>query len=184
MSPVVLLAVLLGGPSVQVDTGHAPTVVIVRHAEKASATAADPPLSELGRARAAALDSALIDAGVTAIIVTQYQRTLETAAAVAARHHLSPIRVNVDAKDLDAHVQAVVKEVRLHDGVVLVVGHSNTVARIVRALGGPNLPDLCDANYATMFTVATQGGIARMIRSRFGAAEPAATEQCAAMIPH
>ena len=76
-----LLALLLiAAPA---DTNRHPTVIIVRHAEKASETERDPSLSDAGRVRAAALDSVLADAKVVAILVTQYKRTAETAALVA-----------------------------------------------------------------------------------------------------
>ncbi len=170
-------------PVAPIDTGYTPTIVLVRHAEKSSNTDRDPDLSDIGRARAAALDTALMDVHVTAIIVTPYRRTAETAALVAARHHLTPIVVAIDANNLDAHVAAVAKAAMAHDGVVLVVGHSNTIPKIVHALGGPVGADLCDANYATMFTVSTAAGKGRTVRSRFGAAEPSGAEQCPGMVP-
>ena len=78
--PALLLAL---APQAPADTVQPPTVVVVRHAEKADASR-DPSLSEAGRARALALDSALADARVTAVIVTPYRRNAETAAPVAA----------------------------------------------------------------------------------------------------
>jgi phosphohistidine phosphatase SixA len=183
MIGALLVLAFLRAPLAPADTGFTPTVVLVRHAEKASQTERDPGLSDLGRTRAAALDSALMDAHVTAIIVTQYVRTAETASLVAARHHLTPIVVAVDAGNLNAHIAAVVKAAREHDGVVLVIGHSNTVPKIVAALGGPILADLCDANYATMFTVVTALGKSSTMRSRYGATEPATADKCPGMVP-
>ena len=56
-------------------------VVAVRHAEKdATPGSADPPLSEIGRARASALSAALSGAHVGAILVSPTRRALETAA--------------------------------------------------------------------------------------------------------
>ncbi len=72
---------------------------------------------------------------------------------------------------------------RRHAGsVVLVVGHSNTVPSIIAALGGPKLADLCDSAYSNLFVlVLGEPGGARLIRSRFGDADPAADPACAAM---
>jgi len=51
------------------------------------------------------------------------------------------------------HIAAVAKAVQQAKGVVLVVGHSNTVPAIIKALGGPTLPDICDANYSYFFVL-------------------------------
>src|SRR5438045_2861151 len=64
------------------------TVILVRHAERASQTDPDPVLSEAGSQRARDLAAALADAHVGTIITTQLQRTRLTAAPlldVAAR---------------------------------------------------------------------------------------------------
>ena len=162
------------------DTTRHPTVVVVRHAEKASETDRDPTLSDAGRARAAALDSVLMDAHVVAILVTQYRRTVETAALVASRHHLTPIVITTEG-GVAVHAAAMARGARNFDGVVLIVGHSNTVTPIVAALGGPALPDLCDKSYSLLFTVVPGG--AALLRSRFGAIDPPGAEFCAAMTP-
>ena len=177
------LALLFATVASAQDTTRVPTVIVVRHAEKASETDRDPPLSERGIARAAALDSALQHARVVAIIVTPYRRNLETAAPVARRHMVTPTVIPVDG-GVAAHAYAVAKAARGHDGVVLVIGHSNTVLPIVRALGGPTLPDLCDASYSQLFTVAvaTTGG-ARVIRSQYGVPDPAEASACRVMTP-
>lgn len=174
-----LLALLL--VAAPTDTTRHPTVIVVRHAEKASETDRDPSLSDIGRARAAALDSVLADAHVTAIVVTQFKRTAETAALVAARHHLTPIVVATGSGG-DAHAAAVAKAAMAQDGVVLVVGHSNTVPAIVHALGGPRAPDLCDKSYAQLFTVSTSPAPA-VVRSRFGVPDAPGADQCGGMAP-
>ena len=155
-------------------------VILVRHAEKATVGGADPSLSEVGQIRAKALAVALADAGVTSIVTTTYKRTSETADTVAAERHLTPERIAI-AGTTAAHVEAVAAAVRKHVGdVVLVVGHSNTIPAIVTALGGPKLPELCDANYATLFIMelGTNGAPARVVRTRYGAAEPAGADTC------
>ena len=82
-----LLSLFLAPPA---DTLRPTTIVVVRHAEKSAEPANDPALSPAGVARAAALDSALADAKVTAIIVTPYRRNAETAVPVAKRFGLTP----------------------------------------------------------------------------------------------
>jgi phosphohistidine phosphatase SixA len=156
--------------------------VIVRHAEKASETERDPSLSDVGRARAAALDSALASSRVVAILVTQYRRSAESAALVAARHHLTPTVISTDG-GVAAHAAAMARTAQQFDGVVLVIGHSNTVMPIVAALGGPTLPDLCDKSYSQLLTVIPAPSGAALLRSRYGAPDAPGAEACAAMTP-
>lgn len=175
MQPLRLLAAALLLP-LHVATSQ--VAIVVRHAEKASETERDPVLSAIGEARAAALDSTLADAKLTAIVVTPYHRTRGTAALVARRHGLTPIEIPVSG-GVPAHARAVATEVARHQGTVLVVGHSNTVDDIVAALGGPaTIGDLCDSEYQTIFTVLPGGGT---IRSRYGPGNPAHLPACGEM---
>lgn len=157
-----------------------PTVVyLVRHAEKADTTR-DPTLSAAGEARARALDSALRDAGVQAVVTTQLRRTALTAAPLAERRALAPEVVQTTGQ---AHPEAVARLVReRHAGeTVLVVGHSNTVPAIVAALGGPRPPDLCDAEYSRLFVLVLDGSTpARLARTHYGAPDPPGAAECAA----
>ncbi len=159
-------------------------VVLVRHAEKASATDPDPSLSEAGQLRAQALVAALAHAVPNAIVVTSRKRTAETAAPVAAKWGVTPQVVSLDGAAA-AHIAAVADAVRKQRGVVLVVGHSNTVPAIVKALGGPALPDLCDASYATFFVLqlARDGKPAQLLTAQYGASDPPGASGCAAMSP-
>lgn len=155
---------------------QATTVILVRHAEKAPAPASDPLLSEAGQLRAIALADALADAGVQVVIVTPFQRTRLTAAPVAEKRGLAPQVVATTP----THVADVARAVREHKGkTVLVVGHSNTIPAIVGALGGPKLPDLCDAQYAQLFTlVIPEQGSPALVRSQYGAADAPTAADC------
>ena len=173
----------------------APTLVLlVRHAEKAGPTG-DVPLSPAGVARAESLAAALADARVTAIVVTPTVRTRATARPLAAARGLTPEEVALGAT-VDAHAAAVAAAVRRHSGgVVLVVGHSNTVPAIVAALGGPRLPELCDGEYSNLFVLSLDAGGAggdggnappaatRLVRSRYGASDASGAGECRAMGP-
>ncbi len=157
-------------------------VVLVRHAEKASATERDPVLSTAGTARALALAEALKDANVSAVITTQLQRTKLTGQPLAEKRGLITEVVATESS-VESHARAVAEAVRKHAGsVVLVVGHSNTVPAIIAALGGPKMPDLCDSAYSNLFVVVLgEAGGARLIRSRFGEPDVAPDAACAAM---
>lgn len=175
-----------------------PTVVLlVRHAEKAAAPADDPPLSEGGVERARTLAAAVSQAGVTAIVVTPRLRTRATAQPLADARRLTPESVPLGGSAA-SHAAAVAAAVRRHaGGVVLVVGHSNTVPAIIAALGGPALPDLCDAEYSNLFVLViepasgaragagTPADAVHLVRSRYGRPDdPGAMRACAAMTPH
>jgi len=112
------------------------TVFLVRHAEPAAAGAGatpamndDPDLSAAGQARALSLATLLKDAGITSIYVSEYKRTQQTAAPVAKA---LGIRVTAVKGDDTAAVLGAVKKAK---GNVLIVGHSNTVPELIKALG-------------------------------------------------
>lgn len=160
----------------------APTVVIiVRHAEKGTTPANDPPLTEAGTLRAKALAAALTAANVQAVITTQLVRTGETGRPTAEAHGLTMETVQVGGAVAE-HAKAVADAVRKHVGqTVLVVGHSNTVTQIVAALGGPRMPDLCDSQYSNIYTLVLEGTSTRLVQTMFGAPSPEVATGCPVM---
>ena len=72
-----------------------PAVFVVRHAEKAKGGGNDPELSSAGRERANALARILKDSQMTAIFVTEFKRTQETAVPTAKETHIPPTIVPV-----------------------------------------------------------------------------------------
>ena len=171
---------LCAGFAATATTQNAPTVVIlVRHAEKAATPANDPPLTDAGVARAKALVALLADANVDAVIATPTLRTRETARPTAEAHGLTV--ETVAFAPAAQHAKAVAEAVMKHAGkTVLVVGHSNTVAAIVAALGGPKMADLCDSQYSILITLVLDGHTVRVIRSNYGVATPDTPEPCPA----
>lgn len=174
VSPLASSGALAESP-VRRDSGEMrlTTVVVVRHAEKATGQGDDPHLSDAGAARARALARALEDAGVTGVITTNYMRTAETGAPTAADAGVTPEVVRV-WNSVPRHIGDVVAAIRRHEGgVVLVVGHSNTVAAIVEALGAERPEEICDSEYDRMeFVSVAPNGRARRISSRYGAPTP------------
>jgi len=154
---------------------QATIIILARHGEKAAEPAANPALSPAGVARAAALAQALSATRLDAVLATEFTRTQETAAPAAAAHRLRVKIVPVRGDSL-AHARAVAAEIRARRAgdAVLVVEHSNTIPAIIAALGGPSLPELCRNEYATLFVLVREPGRhPRLIRSRFGAPDPA-----------
>lgn len=173
---VAAVLIMAGGSAL-----NAQTVILVRHAEKAAVPGNDPPLSASGQARAVALGVALAEAHVTHVIVTSRQRTALTAAAVTRAGHLTPVVVPLGEGD-SAHVAAVASAIRRvpRPDAVLVVGHSNTIPRIITALGGPPMPDLCDAEYSTIFVVQLDARPIRVVRAHYGAPDGQGAGDCSA----
>ena len=163
--------------------GAAPTtVIVVRHAEKAAGQGDDSHLSDAGEARAKALARSLEGAGVTAIITTQFVRTGETAAPTAEVAGVKPEIVPVEWDSLSQHAAAVTAAALRHSGgVVLVVGHSNTVPGIVAALGAAMPDAVCDSEYDRMEIVSISSlGKASVIETRYGTPAPPG-EGCGSM---
>ncbi len=145
-------------------------VFLVRHAERFS-DGADPGLTREGEARAQALAATLRDAGITAIITTQWRRTHDTAKPLAAILRITPEVVPIrDDKPLE-HVQDVAAAVRRHrDETVLVVGHI-TVTGVIAALGGPHLPTICENVFSDLFVFAPAAGDQGLLHLDYGAVE-------------
>ena len=63
---------------------------------------------------------------------------------------------------------------------MLVVGHSDTVPAIVRALGGPAIARLCEpTEYASLFTMVIDGAPpASLARSWYGVPDPPLPPEC------
>ena len=143
------------------------TVIFTRHAEKGSTPPKDPPLTEAGKKRAEALASMLADSGVSAIYVTEFQRTQQTAAPLAARVHVKP--AIVPAKDIAALVKAIRAR---QSGVVVVVGHSDTLPEIISALGGPKLK-ISHSQYDNLFVLTVEASTSSLLRLHYGDSTPA-----------
>lgn len=142
------------------------TIILVRHAEKAAEPAADPPLTAAGAARAEALADVVRDAGVNAIVSTQFQRTRQTVAPTAAKFGIAADVI--DAR-VSARATADTLLARYRGRTVLVAGHSNTVPDIAAALGVPQPADICDAGYDNMYVVTIPpSGSPTVMRLHFG----------------
>ena len=145
-------------------------VILVRHAER-EWEGEDPPLTATGETRAQALAATLRDAGVTAIITTQWRRTRDTATPLASLLRITPEVVPVyDGKALE-NIQDVAAAVRRRKSeTVLVVGHI-TVTGVIAALGGPRLPTICENVFSDLFFFTPAAGEDGLVRLRYGTPE-------------
>ena len=123
------------------------TIFVVRHAEKAQGAGDDPDLSEAGRARAESLATLLKDAAISAIYSSEVKRTQQTASPLAKALQLEP--TIIPAKDRPALIAKLLGA----SGNVLVVGHSNTIPEIIKALGVTDPVAIADNDYDNLFVV-------------------------------
>lgn len=142
-----------GAAQASSDAGQG-VVFLVRHAERADAgmaaakmAGADPELSEAGKARAASLATLLKEAKIAAIFTTEYKRTRDTAQPLAAAIGIAAAAV--DSKD----AATLIDRVKASPGNVLVVGHSNTVPDIIKALGVAESVAIADDQFDNLFVV-------------------------------
>jgi broad specificity phosphatase PhoE len=123
-------------------------IYIVRHAERADQSA-DSALSTEGIGRAYKLRDMLKDAGITAIVTSELRRAIDTAAPLAeAMHVTARVLPAADVTRLAASLTAT----GAHDRV-LVVGHSNTVPALLKALHVDAAIAIADDEYDNLFIV-------------------------------
>jgi broad specificity phosphatase PhoE len=128
-------------------------VLVVRHGEKISDD--DERLTEAGRARAGRLAEMLKKSGIAAIYSTDTERTIGTARPLADALGLKIRIYETAASNGNLDFQKLVRRLRVEvpDGVVLVVGHSNTVPLILRALGCAEEVTIQSDEYDNFFVV-------------------------------
>ena len=100
-----------------------------------------------GQKRAEALARILKDSQISAVFITEFKRTQETAAPIAKAAHLDP--TVVPGND----VPALVAKLREVNGHALVVGHTNTIPDLMKALGITTSIDIPEDDYTEILMV-------------------------------
>ena len=133
-------------------------VVLVRHAEKATDGSRDPLLTVEGRTRAEALVDRLAERPIAAVYATPFRRTQLTAWPVAKARGL-PLTVR-PAGEPAASLAEVLRGRHAGESV-LVVGHSNTLPAVARALGAQGVADMDESEYdrAMIVVIPADGGV-------------------------
>jgi broad specificity phosphatase PhoE len=163
---VSLLAALLA-MSLAAAPNPVTTVILVRHAEKASQEDGSP-LTAAGTERAKELARVLAGVKVDAIYTTQFRRVQDTAAPIATALNMTPLVRNTGpayATDLAKHIRAT------HAGqTVLVVGHSNTTINVMKALGAIDVASMPESEYDNLFVLTdVEGAAPKVVALRYGA---------------
>ena len=150
----ILICICLLVLSTVVVRAQSKTLILVRHAEKADATSADPELSEAGRQRAERLMQIVKKYKPGAVYSTDFKRTRDTAAPMAARRKL---RVQAyDAKKPNDLIDAIMKSTTKR---FLVVGHSNTIPGLANLIGKKDLfKNLDESEYGAIWIVRIKDG--------------------------
>jgi phosphohistidine phosphatase SixA len=128
-------------------TAAGPTFLLVRHAEKSTDDPRDPSLTPAGEARAQRLAAELRDAPLVAVYSTDTRRTRATATPAAQMHGLTV--APYDARTADAFASEL--RARHRGGLVLVVGHSNTVPALAAALCGCAVAPMTEQDYGLRY---------------------------------
>lgn len=142
--------------------------ILVRHAEKSATGGSDPGLSAEGQLRAAELARMLKEVPVTAVWSSNYNRTRQTAQAVASDQGLS-----VQLYDPNGQAALSKSWPQLFVGqTVLVVGHSNTVPQLVNLLTGTtNYAQMPEEQYDNLYIVTVyRHSPARVMHLKYGKA--------------
>ena len=135
-------------------------VFVVRHAEKQTeSNEPGVPLSEAGRARANRLAALLKNAGVTAIYSTDFVRTLDTAEPLARALKIAVRKYSATGADGNPDLKPLAARLKAEHprDVILVVGHSNTVPPLLKALGCAEDITISASQYDDLFAVVPSG---------------------------
>lgn len=149
---ILMLSILVIWNSCHQQNGELTTVILVRHAEKSSANIEDVPLTDKGYQRASLLADMLADFDISAIYVTQWQRTRLTAQPLSEQSGM-PVTVNVitDAAEHSRELASMLRKPEYAGKTVVCVEHSNTIPMILSELGSSDFNS--DVEYNQMFVV-------------------------------
>ncbi|MCW4460138.1 histidine phosphatase family protein [Sphingomonas sp. BT-65] len=142
---VALLSMFCAASAFAGQSEDAP-IYVTRHYDT-PAGQPDPDLLPQGKARAEKLAAWFYGRTLKAIYVSDFKRTRQTAAPLAAM--LDVAVETYDPKD----TPAIVARARAARGPVLIVGHSNTVPDIVAQLGGKRPGELKHEDFGDLWTI-------------------------------
>jgi len=131
-------------------------IYLVRHAEKLLDDGDDPGLTDAGKQRSAQMARWLDDKGIADIWSSDYRRSRDTAAPLAAE--LGQELKLYDPQDLSA----LARSLRDNRHNALVVGHSNTTPDLARLLCICFVGDMDDTDYDQLIVISVSGENTRM----------------------
>ena len=143
----------------------ATTFILVRHAET-TGVGGNPNLSTLGQSRAIELNNIMSNVPLNAVFSTNYNRTMQTAQPTANGKTLTV--QNYNPSNLNSFVDNSI--LNYHEGVILVVGHSNTTPSLLNILvGSTNFLDIPETEYNNLYIVTLfEKGRANVTHLKYG----------------
>lgn len=138
-------------------------IYLVRHAEKIKADHNDPKLSPKGQSRAIALAELLKDVELDGIYSTKYKRTQMTASPLAQLKNLEINTYSIPPELFAKKLTSLHKE-----QTIVVVGHSNTIPQIIKALGIKDELRINHDQYGDLFMVKQVANKLTLTVSQFG----------------
>jgi broad specificity phosphatase PhoE len=166
---VFLLLAMIGANSCNRAPQNPTTVLIVRHAEKAS-DADDSPLNEAGVQRAQKLMQLAEDYGVQAIYSSQFKRNRDTAQPLSDKLKIPVTEMSVNLQNPSDYGKLLAKDIlEKHAGqTIVVVGHGNTIASTIEALAGRPV-STGEIAYRDLFVVTIPPtGNAKVLKAQYG----------------
>jgi 2,3-bisphosphoglycerate-dependent phosphoglycerate mutase len=156
---IVFMILAMAAGDAVAQQGAITTIILVRHAEKASDGSDDPDLKPEGHERAKRLAALLNNTTVNAIYTTRYKRTLHTVTPLAQAK-------GIEVKVYDSARPDVEGMLREHGGGTIVIGgHSNTLPQLANLLTGTDtFKTLPDTEYGTIYVVSvTEKGKGKVV---------------------
>ncbi len=147
-------------------------IFLVRHAETVAPMGTDlRPLAEAGHRRAALLATLLKEAGISMIFTSDLERTVKTAEPLAQSLRIEPkaleqLNTRFKQSDLEALVALLRRE--YSQDIVLVVGHSNNVPALLKALGHQAEVKIPETDFGNLFVLMPKSeGPPTLLRLRY-----------------
>lgn len=143
-------------------------IYLVRHAEKEAGR--DPQLTEAGKKRAGDLLHILKDKKIKRIYVTNYRRSWMTADSLRIQLGIDTIGYTADTTGMGLLTR--IKENNDYGNTILVIGHTNTVPRLIRALGFEEFPeqDLPDEEFDNLYLIQYKKNKVYLEHKKYGTA--------------
>ncbi len=141
-------------------------IYLVRHAEKD--TGNNPPLTMAGHKRAGDLLRVLKNKNLQRIYATPYRRTQQTGDSLRIQLHIDTLIYKADTTGESLFA----KIISAQDAgkTILVIGHSNTVPKLIRKLGVTNFPakDIDEKEFDNLYLITYKKGKAKLKAMKYG----------------
>ena len=158
----IMLLILFSIPALPI--AHAQQAIyLIRHAEQ-MLDVEDPPITRAGQQRAKAWANILRDADIKVIYTSKKRRTKQTGAPIA-----EALKVPLETM-LRKDVAGLVDRLRTRhaDDAVLVIGHTRTIPKLVKALGYSEDGTIQRGDYDNLFVIVPEGeNVATVLRLRY-----------------